>query len=163
MKMVRSDLAASGVAFTLDTESGFRDVVLVNASYGLGENIVQGAVEPDELPTCINPTFEAEFRTVLRRKLGSKRLKMIYGDAQEPVRNTDTTEADSDRQCISDEDVLTIAGYAINVERHYGGAQRRAASDGFGDGLRTASTADVSRASAPRKRASCAAHDRHAA
>jgi pyruvate,water dikinase len=119
MKMVRSDLAASGVAFTLDTESGFRDVVLVNASYGLGENIVQGAVEPDEFYVH-KPTFEAGYRAVLRRKLGSKRLTMIYGDAQGPVRNTQTPPRESDRQCISDEDVLTIAQYAIAVERKYG-------------------------------------------
>jgi len=125
MKMVRSDLAASGVAFTMDTESGFRDAVLVNASYGLGENVVQGAVEPDEFYVH-KPTLQAGFRAVLRRKLGSKRLKMIYGDAREPVRNIEMPAAESDRQCISDDDVLTIAHYAIAVEDAYNALRGRA-------------------------------------
>jgi pyruvate,water dikinase len=85
MKMVRSDLAASGVIFSLDTESGFPDVVFITGAYGLGENVVQGAVDPDEF-YVFKPTFAAGHRAVLRRVLGSKKIKMIYakGSSQPP-------------------------------------------------------------------------------
>ena len=88
MKMVRSDLAASGVVFSLDTESGFRDVVLVTAAYGLGENVVQGAVDPDEFYVH-KPTLRQGYRAVLRRLLGRKQLTMVYGtdDPSAPTRN----------------------------------------------------------------------------
>src|SRR5208283_3953494 len=91
MKMVRSDLAASGVAFTLDTESGFRDVVLVTGSYGLGENIVQGRVDPDEFYVH-KPTFRGGHRCVLRRSLGAKQLRMIFaaGHGDQSTANIDT-------------------------------------------------------------------------
>ena len=120
MKMVRSDLAASGVMFSLDTETGFRDVVFITGAYGLGENVVQGAVEPDEFYVH-KPTFEQGYRTVLRRTLGSKKIKMVYaeGGAKEMTRNVPVPEADRRRFCISDEDVLTLADYAIKVEKHY--------------------------------------------
>ncbi len=120
MKMVRSDLATSGVMFSLDTESGFRDVVFITAAYGLGENVVQGAVEPDEFYVH-KPTFKQGYRCVLRRSLGSKKIKMIYqqGNTREATVNITTPKPDRERFCISDEDVLTLADYAIKVERLY--------------------------------------------
>ena len=121
MKMVRSDLASSGVTFTLDTESGFRDVVFTTASYGLGENIVQGAVEPDEFYVH-KPSFASGHRAVLRRQLGDKAVKMIFaeGGTRHTTRNVPTPKADRDRFCISDADVLELAGYALTIEQHYG-------------------------------------------
>ncbi|HSK40805.1 MAG TPA: phosphoenolpyruvate synthase [Arenibaculum sp.] len=120
MKMVRSDLAASGVMFSLDTETGFRDVVFVTAAYGLGETVVQGAVDPDEFYVH-KPTFEKGARAVLRRQIGSKEIKMVYatGRTREPVRNVPTSAAERTRFCISDRDGLTLADYAIKVEKHY--------------------------------------------
>ncbi len=120
MKMVRSDLAASGVMFSLDTDSGFRDVVYITAAYGLGENIVQGAVDPDEFYVH-KPLFEQGHRTVLRRKLGSKKIKMLYasGRTREPTRNVPTAKEERIRFCIAEEDVLTLADYAIKIEAHY--------------------------------------------
>jgi pyruvate,water dikinase len=121
MKMVRSDLAASGVFFSLDTESGFRDVVFITGAYGLGENVVQGAVDPDEFYVH-KPTFEAGHRAVLRRMLGDKAIKMIFveGEIKQTVRNIPAPKADRERYCITDEDVLELADYAIKIERHYG-------------------------------------------
>ncbi len=121
MKMVRSDLASSGVFFSLDTESGFRDVVFITGAYGLGENVVQGAVDPDEFYVH-KPTFAAGHRAVLRRLLGEKAVKMVFleGQAKQTTRNVPTPKADRERYCISDEDVLELADYAIKIERHYG-------------------------------------------
>jgi pyruvate,water dikinase len=121
MKMVRSDLAASGVFFSLDTESGFRDVVFITGAYGLGENVVQGAVEPDEFYVH-KPTFAAGHRTVLRRLLGDKAVKMIFveGGTKHTTRNVPAPKADRERYCIDDDDVLELADYAIKIERHYG-------------------------------------------
>jgi pyruvate,water dikinase len=120
MKMVRSDLAASGVLFTLDTDSGFRDVVFITGSYGLGENVVQGAVDPDEFYVH-KPTYELGHRTVLKRKLGRKQVRMVYaqGRGGQNTANLPTPEADRGRFCLSDEEVLTLAGYGVEVERHY--------------------------------------------
>ncbi|HJS89404.1 MAG TPA: phosphoenolpyruvate synthase [Steroidobacteraceae bacterium] len=120
MKMVRADLAASGVIFTLDTESGFRDVVLITGSYGLGENVVQGAVEPDEL-MVFKPTLLAGHRAILRRALGSKKIKMVYAkDAgSEGTCNVPTVPAERERFCVSDEEALSLADQAIEIERHY--------------------------------------------
>ena len=120
MKMVRSDCAASGVMFTLDTESGFRDVVFVTGAYGLGENVVQGAVDPDEFYVH-KPTLRAGHRAVLRRALGDKHIKMIYaeGRTREATRNVPTPDADRERFCISDAEVLTLADYALRIEEHY--------------------------------------------
>ncbi len=120
MKMVRSDLAASGVMFSLDTETGFRDVVFITGSYGLGENVVQGAVEPDEFYVH-KPTFAQGHRAVLRRHRGGKAIKMIYagGHTREATRNIPTPEPDQLRFCINDEDVLQLADYAIKIEQHY--------------------------------------------
>ncbi len=121
MKMIRSDLAASGVFFSLDTESGFRDVVFITGAYGLGENVVQGAVDPDEFYVH-KPTYEAGHRAVLRRLLGDKAVKMIFleGGTKHTTRNVPTPKADREHFCITDEDVLELADYAIKIERHYG-------------------------------------------
>ena len=120
MKMVRSDLAASGVIFTLDTDTGFRDVVLITGSYGLGEMIVQGAVNPDEF-YVFKPTFRQGYRAIVRRNMGEKRVKMIYshGGAREATRIVDVADSDQRRFCISDDDILTLAGYALTIEDHY--------------------------------------------
>jgi pyruvate,water dikinase len=120
MKMVRSDLASSGVIFSLDTESGFRDVVFITAAYGLGENVVQGAVDPDEF-YVFKPTLEKGYRKVLRRVLGSKEIKMIYseGGSRQTTRNVPTPQADRSQFCIPDHDVLVLADYAVKVEQHY--------------------------------------------
>jgi len=120
MKMVRSDLDASGVMFSLDTETGFRDVVFITAAYGLGETVVQGMVEPDEFYVH-KPTFMAGHRTVLRRHLGNKQIKMIYAvdELREMTRTVPVPEIGRQRYCLSDKDVLTLADYAIKVEKHY--------------------------------------------
>ncbi len=121
MKMVRSDLASSGVMFTLDTESGFRDVVFVTGAYGLGENVVQGAVDPDEF-FVHKPTLAMGHRTVLRRLLGDKAVKMIFveGKTGATTRNVPTPKNDRERFCLSDVDVLELADNAVVIENHYG-------------------------------------------
>ena len=120
MKMVRSDLAASGVIFTLDTESGFRDVVFITGSWGLGENIVQGKVDPDEFYVH-KPTFRLGHRTVLSRSLGNKELRLVYasGKGDATTRNVSTKQAERERFCLDDGEVLELADYAIRIEDHY--------------------------------------------
>jgi len=120
MKMVRSDLDASGVMFSLDTESGFSDVVFITGAYGLGENVVQGAVDPDEFYVH-KPTFRQGHRAVLKRSLGAKKIKMVYSDGRtrEPTRNIVTSEEERQRFCLNDHDVLTLADYALKIEQHY--------------------------------------------
>jgi pyruvate,water dikinase len=120
MKMVRSDLASSGVAFTLDTETGFRDVVLITGAYGLGENVVQGAVNPDEF-YVFKPTLSGGRRPIVGRKLGEKKIKLIYGTGTSKVltRNVEVPKADRRRFCIGDDDVLELARSAVAIERHY--------------------------------------------
>jgi pyruvate,water dikinase len=120
MKMVRSDLAASGVIFTLDTESGFRDVVFVTGSWGLGENIVQGKVDPDEFYVH-KPTFRLGHRAVLSRSLGNKELRLVYasGKGEATTRNVATQQAERERFCLGDGEVLELADYAIRIEDHY--------------------------------------------
>ncbi len=120
--MVRSDLGASGVMFTLDTESGFRDVVLITASWGLGEMIVQGAVNPDEF-YVYKPALRAGKRAIIRRNLGSKASKMIYARSPSPgrwVETVDVAPADRTRFCIVDADVQELARQALVIESHYG-------------------------------------------
>jgi pyruvate,water dikinase len=120
-QMVRSDLGASGVMFTLDTESGFRDVVFITASYGLGEMVVQGAVNPDEFYVH-KPMLAAGRPAVIRRSLGSKMQKMVFGAAAEAGRSTrvvDVEAADADRFSLSDAQVLELARYAVAIEQHY--------------------------------------------
>ena len=120
MKMVRSDLASSGVIFTLDTESGFRDVVFITGAYGLGENVVQGAVNPDEF-YVFKTTLKKGFKPLVRKTLGDKKIKMIYGTGEEKALtyNVDVPEKESRKFCISDEEVLTLAKYAIVIEDYY--------------------------------------------
>lgn len=121
MKMVRSDLACSGVAFTLDTESGFRDVVLITGSYGLGESIVAGNVDPDEFYVH-KPTFEAGFRAVLRRRIGSKANALIFAAGDRLGARTQTVSTSTAQRrafCLTDEEVLLLAGDCIKVEQHY--------------------------------------------
>ena len=121
-RMVRSDLAASGVLFTLDTESGFNDVVFITASYGLGETIVQGAVNPDEFYVH-KPMLAAGKRAIIRRGLGSKMVKMVFAEGAQAARSTRTVDvpaADRHRFCLSDDEVLELARYAVAIERHYG-------------------------------------------
>ncbi|MDE2352006.1 MAG: phosphoenolpyruvate synthase, partial [Alphaproteobacteria bacterium] len=118
MKMVRSDKGASGVMFTIDTETGFRDVVLINGIYGLGENIVQGRVDPDEFYVH-KPTYRDGKRAVLRHTLGGKALTLVFATGKDTTRNTKTAKAARERFCIADEDVLQLAGHAIAIEDHY--------------------------------------------
>ena len=118
--MVRADLGASGVLFTLDTESGFRDVVFITASYGLGENVVQGAINPDEF-YVYKPTLRLGKPAILRRTLGSKKLRMVYSSAPgERVRNEDTPISLRSQFSITDADVHELAKQALVIEEHYG-------------------------------------------
>ena len=120
MKMVRSDIGASGVIFTLDTESGFRDVVFITGCYGLGETIVQGKVDPDEFYVH-KPTLKQGFRCVLRRRLGGKQIRMIYGKGGGSRATLVRTVPSAERQrfCISDAEVLSLADIAVHIEEHY--------------------------------------------
>nr|WP_274380180.1 phosphoenolpyruvate synthase [Halomonas alkaliphila] len=120
-KMVRSETGASGVMFTLDTESGYRDAVFVTASWGLGETVVQGAVNPDEFYVH-KPTLAAGRPAVLRRTLGSKLIKMIYGQdasAGKSVETVDVPLKDRGRFCINDEQIMDLARQAMTIENHY--------------------------------------------
>ena len=119
--MVRSDVGASGVMFTLDTESGFRDAVFITASWGLGETVVQGAVNPDEF-YVYKPALKAGKHPILRKNLGSKAIKMIYSDDPTPgktVMTVDVEEEDSHRFSLSDEDIIELARMAVTIEDHY--------------------------------------------
>lgn len=118
-KMVRSDLAASGVAFSLDTESGFREAIIINASYGLGELIVQGAVSPDEF-IVFKPSLKKGFHALIEKKLGNKNRKMVYGKTKEERVKTITVEpAAQEIFCISDEIALQLSKWILLIEEHY--------------------------------------------
>jgi pyruvate,water dikinase len=118
-KMVRSDLACSGVMFSIDTETGFTDTVLINGSYGLGENIVQGAVNPDEF-IVFKTTLHQGYKPVIGRKLGSKSIKMIYDKkGKKSTKNIRTPLGDRKRFVITDDEVLTLARWACIIEEHY--------------------------------------------
>jgi len=119
--MVRSDLGSAGVMFTLDTESGFRDAVFITASYGLGETVVQGAVNPDEF-YVYKPALAAGKRAILRKNLGSKAIKMVYSDNPQPGKTVDTVdvdEKDSMSFSLTDEDVTALSKMAVTIEDHY--------------------------------------------
>ncbi|NMG75553.1 phosphoenolpyruvate synthase [Aromatoleum diolicum] len=121
-RMVRSDTGASGVMFTIDTESGFDQVVFITASYGLGETVVQGAVNPDEFYVH-KPTLALGRPAVIRRNLGSKLIKMVFADKKEAgksVRTVDVAEVERVKFSLTDEDVLELARYAVVIEQHYG-------------------------------------------
>ena len=120
-RMVRSETGTAGVMFTLDTESGFRDVVFITGAYGLGETVVQGAVNPDEFYVH-KQTLEAGRPAILRRNLGSKAIKMIYGDeakAGKSVKVIDVEKADRARFCLTDAEVSELAKQAMIIEKHY--------------------------------------------
>ncbi|MBK4989632.1 MULTISPECIES: phosphoenolpyruvate synthase [unclassified Pseudomonas] len=120
-RMVRSETGTAGVMFTLDTESGFRDVVFITGAYGLGETVVQGAVNPDEFYVHKN-TLQAGRPAILRRNLGSKAIKMIYGDeakAGRSVKTVDVDRAERARFCLSDAEVNELAKQAMIIEQHY--------------------------------------------
>jgi pyruvate,water dikinase len=118
-RMVRADLATSGVMFTLDTESGFRDVVLINASYGLGEPIVQGSVTPDEY--CVfKPTLRRGFRPILQKTIGSKEFKLVYDEGgSRAVRTVPVAPGDRARCALSDDEILLLARWGCAIEDHY--------------------------------------------
>lgn len=121
-RMVRSETSSSGVMFTLDTESGFKQVVFITAAYGLGETVVQGAVNPDEF-YVYKPTLNLGAPAILRRSLGSKAIKMVYGgegNTANAVQTVDVPREDRDRFCINDADVEALARIAVIIEKHYG-------------------------------------------
>ncbi|WHT00972.1 phosphoenolpyruvate synthase [Pantoea sp. SGAir0180] len=120
-RMVRSDLAASGVMFTIDTESGFDQVVFITAALGLGEMVVQGAVNPDEFYVH-KPTLAAKRPAIVRRNMGSKKVRMVYADSREhgeQVRIEDVPETERDRFCLNDSEVQALAQQAVLIEQHY--------------------------------------------
>ena len=119
--MVRSDVGSAGVMFTLDTESGFRDAVFITSSYGLGETVVQGAVNPDEF-YVYKPALQSGKHPILRKNLGSKALKMVYSDNPEPGKTVDTVdvdEADSLSFSLSDKEIVELSKMAVTIEEHY--------------------------------------------
>lgn len=118
-KMVRSDLATSGVMFSIDTETGFKDVVLVTAAYGLGENVVQGAVNPDEY-LVFKPTLNLGFRSILDKRLGSKEIKMVYDvGGSKLTKNIPVAPGDRQKFALDDGDILQLASWACQIETHY--------------------------------------------
>ncbi len=116
-KMVRSDLASSGVGFSLDTESGFRDVVLITGSYGLGELVVKGAITPDEW-LVFKPTLMEGYKAIIEKKLGDKRVKLIYGD-EKPTKEVPVPPKERNRFCLSDEEVIKLALWICEIENYY--------------------------------------------
>jgi pyruvate,water dikinase len=118
-KMVRSDLASAGVAFSLDTDSGFKDVVLINGAYGLGELVVQGAVTPDEF-LVFKPTFKEGYEAIIEKKLGRKTQKMIYGTTEEErVKVVSVPKEEQKKFCLEDPEVLQLADWVIKIEDYY--------------------------------------------
>lgn len=118
-RMVRSDLAAAGVMFSIDTETGFQNAVLINASYGLGENVVQGSVNPDEF-YVFKPTLKEGYRPILSKRLGSKEFKLIYDvGGSKMVKNVPVPPDDRNRFAITDDEILTLARWACVIEDHY--------------------------------------------
>ena len=134
-KMVRSDSASSGVLFSIDTESGFEDACFITGAWGLGENVVQGAVNPDEY-YVYKPKLKEGKRPIVGKKIGSKAIKMIYDNdpsTEEPVKNIDTTEAERNAYVINDDEILQLAKWACIIEDHYGkGMDIEWAKDGDG-------------------------------
>ncbi len=121
-QMVRSDIGCAGVMFTIDTESGFKDVVFITSSYGLGETVVQGAVNPDEFYVH-KPTLALGHPSIVRRTMGSKLIKMVFSDATQAGKSTNTVDVEpalSDVYSLSDADILELARYAMTIESHYG-------------------------------------------
>ncbi|NWF59523.1 MAG: phosphoenolpyruvate synthase [Fischerella sp.] len=117
-KMVRSDLASSGVMFTIETETGFKDAALITAAYGLGENVVQGTVNPDEY-YVFKPTLKTGFRPIIDKKLGSKELKMVYDDGSKFTKNVPVDPEEKNKFAIADDEILQLARWACLIEDHY--------------------------------------------
>ncbi len=118
-KMVRSDLACAGVMFSIDTESGFKDVAIITAAYGLGENVVQGSVNPDEY-FVFKPTLKTGHRPIIKKRLGSKEIKMVYSSAQsEQTKNIPVPIAESQQFALTDDEVLQLGRWATQIEEHY--------------------------------------------
>jgi pyruvate, water dikinase len=118
-KMVRSDLAASGVMFSIDTETGFKDTALITAAYGLGENVVQGAVNPDEY-IVFKPTLKQGYRPILDKRLGSKEIKMIYElGGTKSTKNISVSREKQQQFALADDDILQLANWACQIEDHY--------------------------------------------
>ncbi len=118
-KMIRSDLATSGVMFSIDTETGFKDAALITAAYGLGENVVQGAVNPDEY-IVFKPTLKEGYRPILDKRLGSKEIKMVYDlGGSKLTKNVPTSPSQRIQYAIEDEEILTLAAWACQIEEHY--------------------------------------------
>jgi pyruvate,water dikinase len=117
-KMVRSDLASSGVMFTIETETGFKDAALITATYGLGENVVQGTVNPDEY-YVFKPTLKTGFRPIIDKKLGSKELKMVYDDGSKFTKNVPVDPEEKNKFAIADDEILQLARWACLIEDHY--------------------------------------------
>ncbi len=124
MPMVRSDRASSGVIFTLDTESGFRNAVTVTGSYGLGEFVVQGVVTPDEW-TVFKPTLADGYRAIINRRLGSKEVRLVYGQGTRTTRSESIPDEDRKRFCLTDDEVMKLARWACLIEQHYSGIAGR--------------------------------------
>lgn len=118
--MVRSDVGGSGVMFSIDTESGFDKVVLINAAWGLGENVVQGAVNPDEYQVFKPLLSHSTFKPILGKKLGDKAVKMVYGGTHTPTRNVPSSMAERAAFVLKDDEILELASWACTIEKHYG-------------------------------------------
>jgi pyruvate,water dikinase len=125
MPMIRSDKASSGVIFTLDPESGFRDVVVVSSSYGLGEFVVQGVVTPDEW-MVFKPTLQQGHHSIISRRLGTKEVRLVYGDGSRTTRSEPTPSGDRERLSLNDDEVLQLARWACTIETHYSTLANRA-------------------------------------
>ncbi|MDA1034502.1 MAG: phosphoenolpyruvate synthase [Proteobacteria bacterium] len=121
-QMVRSDIGCAGVMFSIDTESGFKDVVFITSSYGLGETVVQGAVNPDEFYVH-KPLLKKNFPAIVKKTIGSKKIKMIFSNFNEAGKSTETVDVnpqDTDQFSLTNEEVLELAKYAVTIEEHYG-------------------------------------------
>jgi pyruvate,water dikinase len=117
-KMVRSDLATSGVMFSIDTETGFKDAAIITAAYGLGENVVQGTVNPDEYQV-FKPTLKTGFRPIVDKRLGTKELKMVYDDGSKLTKNIQVSANEQAKFALADDDILQLANWACLIEDHY--------------------------------------------
>jgi pyruvate,water dikinase len=119
-QMVRSDLGGSGVMFSIDTESGFDKIVLIDAAWGLGENVVQGAVNPDEYEVYQPLLDSPELYPIVKKKVGEKAVKMVYGDHETPTRNVPTSKAERKMFVLNDQEILKLSRWACKIESHYG-------------------------------------------
>jgi pyruvate,water dikinase len=119
-QMVRSDLGGAGVMFSIDTETGFDQVVLINAAWGLGENVVQGSVDPDEYQVFKPLLDDLSLTPIVEKRLGAKAHKLVYAEGEKPTRNVPTSKAERAAFVLSDEEILKLARWAVTIEKHYG-------------------------------------------